>query len=298
MDEIESRKLNYLLNEWVLYLRSERYYAETTIDGYQRAGEFFIDHLNEQNVWIEEISNETMDSFCKWLHSRNYAISTKRMYLSAVSSFIASLRKLYDLNIPHVEIVKPRAKEHLPRYFHIEEMHQLIKDIQGDDFYASRDRAMVELLWSTGIRVSELVGLKISDVAEDTIRVLGKGSKERICPLGRYAKQELNRWLLFVRIPLFQNQDWLFLNKNGGKLNRSGAWKIIKNRVTEILGKHGHPHMMRHSFATHLLQGGADIRVIQELLGHSDISTTETYLKVDTKQMQSAFEKFHPSNHQ
>ncbi len=181
----------------------------------------------------------------------------------------------------------------------------MIDAVVGDEPVARRDRAILELLYGTGMRISELCGLSISDLELETglVRVLGKGGKERLVPVGRLAHQALDAWLSPsgrrhfepARWPRRQDADAVFLNQRGGRLSRQGAWTLVRRYGDRVgLGDRLSPHVLRHSCATHMLDHGADVRVVQELLGHASVATTQVYTKVSSDRLRSAFESAHP----
>jgi integrase/recombinase XerD len=202
----------------------------------------------------------------------------------------------------------PPVPQGVPKALSEEEVERLLAAVGGDDAPARRDRAILELLYGTGMRIGELVGLSLGDlVVEDRlIRVLGKGSKERIVPLGRMAAAALEAWLSPDGRGVMTPERWLrrgdaeavFLNARGGRLGRSGAWGIVRAHG-DAAGLRGRlsPHVLRHSCATHLLDHGADIRVVQELLGHASISTTQVYTKVSAERLRAVYESAHPRAH-
>jgi integrase/recombinase XerD len=196
----------------------------------------------------------------------------------------------------------PRA---LPKALTEQEVDRLLAAAAGDDPGARRDRAMLEVLYGTGMRVSELAGLSLSDLGSDTglVRVFGKGSKERLVPLGRCATRALDEWLAPAGRGALEPRRWarrgdaeaVFLNARGGRLTRQGVWGVLKKRARAAgLEDRVHPHVLRHSCATHMLAHGADIRVVQELLGHVSIATTQVYTRVSPEHLRTVYEQAHP----
>jgi integrase/recombinase XerD len=193
-----------------------------------------------------------------------------------------------------------RAERKLPQVLSIEEIDLILKQPDLTDKYGIRDRAILELLYSSGLRVSELINLKISDIFfdEELLRIFGKGSKERIVPFGQSAKKQLTEYLQKSR-PLLEKRDksknFVFLNSRGGKLSRMSIWQIVNKYVKQAkILKEVHPHTFRHSFATHLIEGGADLRAVQEMLGHADISTTQIYTHIDRDFVRQEYIEHHP----
>ncbi len=206
---------------------------------------------------------------------------------------------------PTAQLLSPPLPRRLPKALSEDEARSLVESAWGDDPVSRRDRAVLEVLYATGIRVSELVGLSMGDLGSDTglVRVLGKGGKERLVPLGRLAAQALARWLAPGGRPDMAPERWarrhdadaLFLNSRGGRLSRQGAWVLLKKRARTVgLEAKVHPHVLRHSCATHMLAHGADIRVVQELLGHVSIATTQGYTRVGAEHLRNAYEAAHP----
>jgi integrase/recombinase XerD len=206
---------------------------------------------------------------------------------------------------PTGDVGNPKVPQGLPKALTEDEVGSLLGAVVGEDATARRDRAILELLYGTGMRISELVGLSLGDLALDTdvIRVLGKGSKERLVPLGRFARVALDDWLSSSGRGAMSPERWarrgdseaVFLNVRGGRLSRQGAWGIVRRYGDKVgLGERLTPHVLRHSCATHMLDHGADIRVVQELLGHASIATTQVYTKVSTERLRSAYEAAHP----
>lgn len=206
---------------------------------------------------------------------------------------------------PTADLAAPPLPRRLPKALSEPEAEALVESAWADDPVSRRDRAILELLYGTGMRVSELAGLSLADLGSDTglIRVLGKGDKERLVPVGRHAAASLDRWLAPGGRPDMAPLRWarrgdaeaVFLNQRGGRLSRQGVWLVLKRRARHVgLESRVHPHVLRHSCATHMLAHGADIRVVQELLGHVSIATTQGYTKVGGEHLRRAYEAAHP----
>jgi integrase/recombinase XerD len=193
----------------------------------------------------------------------------------------------------------PKAPRRLPKALSVSQVEDLLNTVAGDDPISLRDRAILELLYATGARVTEIVTLDLDDLVDPTLlRVLGKGSKERIVPVGRYAQKALENYLVRTRpqlAALGKGTSALFLNQRGGRLSRQSAWQVIHDasEAAKLPGEIS-PHTLRHSFATHLLEGGADVRVVQELLGHSSVSTTQIYTLVTVDALREVYATAHP----
>jgi integrase/recombinase XerD len=206
---------------------------------------------------------------------------------------------------PTGEVAAPRIPQGLPKALAEEEVERLLAAVVGSDALARRDRALLELLYGTGLRISEAVGLSLGDVdlGGHTLVAFGKGGKERIVPVGRYAREALAAWLspsgrgalVPVRWARRGDAEAVFLNRRGGRLTRQGAWGIVHHYGDRVgLGDRLTPHVLRHSCATHMLDHGADIRVVQELLGHASIATTQLYTKVSAQRLRTVYEAAHP----
>jgi len=208
-------------------------------------------------------------------------------------------------NDPAADVAAPRVPAGLPKPLSEDEVGALLAAVTGERPVDRRDRAILEVLYGTGARISELVGLSLGDVDLDAglARVFGKGAKERIVPVGRMARTALRQWLARGGRPLMEPDRWarrgdaeaMFLNARGGRLSRQGAWAIVRAHGERVgLGDRLSPHVLRHSCATHMLDHGADIRIVQELLGHASISTTQVYTKVSAERLRAVYDAAHP----
>lgn len=290
------KKFDNKIDEYLMYLLIDRKYSNNTIDSYYYDLEKFNDFCKGKVV---EQKEENIKKFLEKLTKEN--LSNK-----AVAHVQTTLRGFYKFlmqegiikNSPMEFISSPKLPKTLPKVLSVKEV-ELLLNVPLMNHFSFRNKAMLEVLYATGLRVSELVNLKLQDIdlTNDTVRVIGKGSKERIIPLGDYAITALKIYLLEHRIYLLKNEknDYLFLNNHGKVITRQGFYKIIKELAYELhIKKEISPHMLRHSFATHLLEHGADLRSIQELLGHSDISTTQIYTHVSVQKLRENYDDFHP----
>jgi len=290
-------KIDTLINHFVEYLLIDKKYSENTIKSYQNDLKKYQNFFKNKN--IEMINEENIKEYLKYLKTENNEAKTISHNISTLRSFYKFLLIEKKINKNPMEWIEiPKIKKSLPKTLSFEEINKLL-DIKLNDKYSYRNKAMLELMYATGLRVSELVNVKIHDIDSESciIRVMGKGSKERIVPLGDYAIKYIDIYLKEYRNKLIKKEynDYLFLNNHGKKMTRQGFFKIIKNLAKQQKIKvEFSPHTLRHSFATHLLDGGADLRSIQEMLGHSDISTTQIYTHVSKELLKENYNNFHP----
>ncbi len=288
------------------YLRQERSLSANSVSAYiSDLKKFFLFVSKNQIELISEISEENVLSFFLELHRSQkekevFAASTLSRYLSSLKSFFKYLdsEKLIEIN-PAENIDSPKITRSIPDFLTVNEVLLLLDQPDIQQKLELRDKAILEVMYGSGLRVSELINLKISSIffEDGYLRVFGKGSKERIVPIGSKGLEFISMYILNSRELLKRqgSEDYVFLNFRGKKLSRMGIWDIIrKYSMKAKIEKDIHPHTLRHSFATHLLQGGADIRVIQEMLGHSDISTTQIYTHIDRDYLREVHKSFHP----
>ena len=290
------------------HLRIERGLSENSLTSYGRDLRYFIEFLKNQTLTLTEVVPSTLSEFEVWLKDRSLAISSINRTNSAVKSFLIYCAREYDINLPTGEISSHKVARKLPKALTVDEVTSLIESANSlSEATSLRDVALLELLYSTGGRVSEIIGINIGDLAKvesdneviQTIKLRGKGSKERIVPIGSFALSALDNYLVRVRPALLaksgKNESALFLNSRGGRLSRQSAWNIVLEsaKACGLEGKVS-PHVFRHSYATHLLDGGADIRVVQELLGHSSVTTTQIYTLVTIDKIRQSYSSAHP----
>lgn len=295
-------------SSFIDHLRVERGLSEHTISSYTRDLSYFLAFLEREDISLDSVTAQTLIDFEVSLRDRSLAISSINRTNSTVKSFLIYLAKEFSLSLPTGEITSHRIARKLPKALSIDEITQLINSSGSlSSAHSLRDIALVELLYSTGGRVSEIIGVNLSDLAKitsddeivQTIKLRGKGSKERIVPIGSFALQALDNYLVRLRPSLAsraQRDDGaLFLNSRGGRISRQSAWSII-SEAAKSCGLEGKvsPHALRHSYATHLLDGGADIRVVQELLGHSSVTTTQIYTLVTIDRLRQSYASAHP----
>lgn len=289
------------VNEFINYLEVERGLAKNTLESYGRDLRQYYSYLHNGKIdAVKQANRTTIVTYLEQLQTKGRAVSTISRNLAAIKSFYQFLvRERYLDKDPAANLESPKLEKKLPKILTIAEVEELLK--QPNNFLPAgmRDKAMLELLYATGIRVSELISLNISDVNLEMgyIKCYGKGSKERIVPLGSIAAKCVQEYTNRGRSKLVRTYDEaaLFVNHHGNRLTRQGFWKIIKKYAHEAsIMKEITPHTLRHSFATHLLENGADLRSVQEMLGHADISTTQIYTQVTKNRLKEVYEKAHP----
>jgi integrase/recombinase XerD len=293
--------MHHLIDEYLNFIAIEKGASRNTIDGYSRdlnRYAAFIDNLKIHD--IRRIGTEELISYLSQLKSEGLAANSVNRALAALRGFYKYLlhtKKLESSPVAHIELA--RVWMHLPDVLSREEMNLLLMQPGSATPAAIRDAAMLELIYATGIRVSELTGLTLNSINWQVgyLVAMGKGDKERIVPLGRTAYDQVRRYIEEAR-PLMLKAgqcDTLFLNHLGNGLTRQGFWKIVKKYAAMAnVAKKVHPHTFRHSFATHLLEGGADLRSVQIMLGHADISTTQIYTHVTRERLKEIHRKYHP----
>ncbi|OEU59969.1 MAG: site-specific tyrosine recombinase XerD [Desulfuromonadales bacterium C00003094] len=293
--------MNHKLDAFLNYLTVEKGLAANTLDAYGRDLARYVGFLLEQEVMQpDQVTASLVLGFLASLKKAGLSSRSRARTLVALRTFHRFLLvEGYATGNPTGQIQAPRILSGLPKTLSSEEVERLLASPVGDSYLDRRDRAMFEVLYATGLRVSELVGLKVSDLQLDVgyLTAFGKGGKQRIVPLGESALDELRNYLDIGR-PLL-DKGWgsliLFLNRSGNGLTRQGFWKIIKRRGIQAgIRKNITPHTLRHSFATHLLDNGADLRAVQTMLGHADISTTQIYTHVTRERLKRLHAQIHP----
>ena len=300
--------INLARSAYIDHLRIERGLSENSLTSYGRDLRYFLEFLQNRDLELSQVTATVLSDFEVWLKDRSLAVSSINRTNSAVKSFLIYCAREFDLNLPTGEISSHKIARKLPKALTIDEITSLIESAKSlSEATSLRDVALLELLYSTGGRVSEIIGININDLAKvesdneviQTIKLRGKGAKERIVPIGSYALNALDNYLVRVRPALVaksgKNESALFLNSRGGRLSRQSAWNIVlaSAQASGLEGKVS-PHVFRHSYATHLLDGGADIRVVQELLGHSSVTTTQIYTLVTIDKIRQSYSSAHP----
>ena len=290
----------------LLWLAAERGRARTTLAAYRRDLGTYVTWLGEQGLTIATVGETDVIAYITWLRARGLApasVARSLVPVRGLHRFLAAEGRATTDPTAHVE--RPRVPRGVPKALNEDEVLRLLASPSGDGPVALRDRAMLEVLYGTGVRVSELVGLSLGDLDLDAglLRAFGKGSKERIVPVGSHAVRALVAWLAEPGRPALVPERWrrrgdaeaVFLGARGGRLTRQGAWDVLR-RHGERVGLAGRlsPHVLRHSCATHMLDHGADIRAVQELLGHASITTTQIYTLVSTERLWDVYRSAHP----
>ena len=296
----------HIISDFLLWLSVEKGRADTTLAAYKRDLNKLIDWINDNDLSIQTLGENDAIRFLRSLQAADYSDAT-------ITRTMVSVRSLYmfmdieglRMDNPTKNIELPRVPKGLPKALSVEEVNELLAAIEGDNPSSRRDRAILEVLYGTGARITEVVNLSLGDLdhADNLIKVLGKGDKERIVPVGRFAMKALNAWLEPEGRGSFEPKEWksrrdseaLFLNTRGTRLSRQGGWGIVKKYGAKVgLGSKLSPHTLRHCCATHMLEHGADIRTVQELLGHSSITTTQIYTKVSRDRLIESYRSAHP----
>ena len=283
------------IKEYLDYLLVEKKLSINTIESYKTDLKYYLDYFSKNS--IKNINKKDITKFIESLKDKDLNEKTINHIIGTIKSFHGYFSLYHNISNVTENIVRLKTKKILPKVLTIEEV-ELILDIDLKTPFDYRNKAMLELMYSSGLRVSELLDLVINDIdfENDLVKVFGKGSKERIIPIGDYALKALSKYICEYRNALIKNPtDVLFLNNHGKKMSRSGFFKII-NKIAEEKGikKEISPHTLRHSFATHMLECGADIRSIQELLGHENMSTTSIYTHVRSDLLRKEYDEFHP----
>ena len=290
---------SFILNdikEYLEFVSQVKNLSENTTKSYERDLKKLNSFLIDLNLsTYSEISSETCSAWIGSLYSQNHNPRSIQRHLSSAKGFFRFLKKNNLIQSSPFELVTaPKSSSNLPDVLSPEDVEQLL-NFKPSNMIEIRDMAIVELMYSSGLRVSETVNINLNDFEENKsfLRVLGKGSKTRLVPMGRYAVNAINEWLI-EREKILNNTDALFLNSKGTRL----TVRSVQLRLKKMAVKQGlppiHPHMLRHSFATHMLESSGDLRTIQELLGHSSLSTTQIYTKLDYQHLAKIYDKSHP----
>jgi integrase/recombinase XerD len=291
-----------LVDRFLDHLRVERDLSPNTVDAYRRDLDRYEAYLSEHTSrQVPDAGRKAIEAFAAHLTAEGQSGRSTARRISAVRTFYRFLVTEGVLEEdPAVELDRPRLWKRLPVVLDLFEIEELMAQPEEGEDLGLRDRAMLETCYGAGLRVSELLGLAVRDVdtAGGVLRVTGKGRRQRLVPIGGVALDYVDRYLSRVRPGLAKKKgerEVLFLSVRGGPLSRMGFWKIVQKYVTAAgISRQVTPHTLRHSFATHLLEGGADLRSVQEMLGHADISTTQIYTHVDRRYLKEVHRKYHP----
>lgn len=318
-DPLHQAALSYLQ-----HLQIERGLSENTLQSYSRDVRRYLDYLVSQRVQDPRaITEHHLSEFVRWMQDPTRdeltTLDPKKQWKPvgprSAARIIAAVRGMHKFwqqdgfasENPAIDVHPPKHAERLPKAVSVDHIFRMLDNMPGRTAAELRDKALLEFLYATGARISESVGLDVDDVLFHStqepdqpalVRLFGKGSKERIVPLGSHAVSAIDKWLVRGRPALAQKGKGsaaLFLNQRGGRLSRQSAWTVINTAADKAgIGDKISPHTLRHSFATHLLNGGADVRVVQELLGHSSVTTTQVYTKVTTEALREVYSSAHP----
>ncbi len=285
------------LEEYLKYLKYQKNYSQETIDSYEEDLVEFLDFLGREDINILDVRYEEIRFFLMELDEKKNKASTVSRKLSSLRGFYKFLMNQdYIKNNPFALIKTPKKEKRLPRFFYYNELEEMFNSIDTSTALGQRNRLILEVLYASGVRVSELVNMKLKDINDEEVKVLGKGNKERITRIGDYAREILDLYLSSGYQELNKNNsEYLFLNKDGGKLTTRGVRYILEQIIKNTtIDKKISPHMLRHSFATHLLNEGCDILSVQELLGHESLTATAIYTHVTTDRLKDVYFKTHP----
>lgn len=290
-----------LIRDFLNYLLVEKGVSENTLKAYENDLKSYAEYLRNHGFTdIGELKRLDIVDYLSKLRELNYSASSTSRKLAAIKSFHKFLlREGFSKELPTAELRSPKLSKRLPVVLSVSQVEKILAQPSGQESAALRDKAILELMYASGMRISELVGLDLDDVDSETgsVRCMGKGSKERFVPVGSYAVAAVVNYVEKGRPKLAKKRrpTALFLNARGQRLTRQGCWKIFKQYVAKTgIKKKVSPHSLRHSFATHMLEAGADLRAIQEMLGHAFISTTQIYTKLTRQDLKEIYMETHP----
>jgi integrase/recombinase XerD len=302
---------NLAISTYLDHLRIERGLSKNTVESYRRDLDKFDAYLIDQSLNFSALEESDISSIIGIFSADGLSPASINRFISSLKGFFKYCALEYAIKNPMIDVNQFKLARKLPKALSVEEVSRLIDSASGaSNPTALRDRALLEILYGTGARVAELVGIDIHDISKDILdgeeitilKLRGKGSKERLVPLGKFAIEALDSYLVRLRPGLqaknSQNERALFLNARGSRLTRQSAWTTVL-KAAEATGLQGRvsPHVFRHSYATHLLDGGADIRVVQELLGHASVTTTQIYTLITIDKVRESYSLAHPRSH-
>ncbi|AXH98691.1 tyrosine recombinase XerC [Sporosarcina sp. PTS2304] len=294
-------EIKELADEYVSYIRLEKNYSSYTVKEYEKDLQEFLAFLEEEGIDdVRDIEYPVARLYVTRLYDRKFARTTISRKISSIRSFFRFIHARYSIEDQAFRLLfHPKKEQRLPAFFYEQELEKLFDVTMGDDFRSLRDRALLELLYATGIRVGELVAIEIQDVDFylGIVKVMGKGRKERFVPFGSFAEEALQEYMECSRPKLMKQKQHasLFVNLRGDPLTDRGV-RYVLNDLMEKAALHAKitPHMIRHTFATHLLGAGADLRSVQELLGHSHLSSTQVYTHITNEHLRQTYLQTHP----
>ncbi len=292
--------IDVYVDEYITFLKIEKGLSTASLNSYRQDLKHYSTYLADNEIRsIDKVDTEVLIQFIKFLTEKSLSPKTISRTQSTLRNFHQFLlnQNIIDMN-PAIKLTAVRGEKKLPEYLTIEEM-EILLGTPDNSLAGIRDSTLMEVLYASGIRVSELISIKKADVNTEMgfIRVSGKGSKERIVPITDFVAKKLNHYIIEVRPQLLKSDDNedLFITNRGRGFTRQGLWKTIKKyELLSGIRKNITPHTFRHSFATHLIENGADLRAVQEMLGHSDISTTQIYTQISTTKIREMYKQFHP----
>mgnify|MGYP003333841346 FL=1 len=299
--KLASIEVGQLIEQFLDYLLVERGLARNTLKSYQADLHRFAQFLLQNNLQVTDFQEVAFTKYLAAIRSGADSLTESSIARNvvAIRTFYLFLQKRFDLAVDIDEFIPPKIPKRLPKALTLDQVMRLVNSF-SDDSPGLRDAAIIELLYGSGCRISELLDLNLKSLQSESnqqfLKVVGKGNKERFIPLGSYAKKALDAYLTRAR-PNFvkgKNVSALFVNQRGGKLSRQSVWSMLKRQGKLIKLSEVSPHSLRHSFATHLLDGGADIRAVQELLGHSNVATTQIYTLVTIDKLRESYAQSHP----
>lgn len=294
-----------IIKEYCEYLKYQRNYSELTIESYQREIRQFVDYLKQEDIHgFQDVEYQFLRGYLMFLHDQNLNTSTINHKLSTLRSFYRFLqREEYVSDNPFLLIESLKTKQKNPDFLYVDEMEELLDSVDTSTPLGVRNKAMLELMYASGLRCSEVVNLTLAqvDFQNQILWIHGKGNKDRYVPFHDYASDWLKDYIDDARKTLmnvqYQDHDFVFVNKNGGKMTNRGVQNIVERiSMNYDASRKIHPHTFRHSFATHLLESGVDLRVVQELLGHANLSTTQVYTHISNKYLKEVYDETHPRN--
>ena len=291
---------SHFIDQYVAYLRDVRRVSPNTVESYARDLAQLAGFASKRDQNVDALQRQDLESFVRQLMSSGLSPRSVARAVACVRGFyrFVAMEHRQDTS-PADDLRPPRAWAALPKFLSLDEVDQLLVQPDTSTARGLRDKALIEVLYATGLRVSELVALRAGDLSLDEgyLTCIGKGDKQRMVPLGHEAAEWVRRYLRDGRPKLLgkKSSPWLFVNARGGALSRVGFWKILKEYGLKAGLSHDiSPHVLRHSFATHLLERGADLRMIQMMLGHADLSTTQIYTHVLEARLRASYDRFHP----